>query len=139
MLSSVSSPIVGIGELLWDLLPSGPRLGGAPTNFSTLSARLGDYVALVSRIGQDKLGRDAIASLETVAHAPQTKGHFDLAQIQVSSRLPTGTVTVAIDSDHRPRYIIDSPVAWDEITFSDELLSSAKTASVVCFGPRSCS
>ena len=134
MLSSVSSPIVGIGELLWDLLPSGPRLGGAPTNFSTLSARLGDYVALVSRIGQDKLGRDAIASLETVAHAPQTKGHFDLAQIQVSSRLPTGTVTVAIDSDHRPRYIIDSPVAWDEITFSDELLSSAKTASVVCFG-----
>src|ERR1700737_3821599 len=102
MLSSVSSPIVGIGELLWDLLPSGPRLGGAPTNFSTLSARLGDYVALVSRIGQDKLGRDAIASLETVAHAPQAKGHFDLAQIQVSSRLPTGTVTVAIDRDTRP-------------------------------------
>ena len=134
MLSSVSSPIVGIGELLWDLLPSGPRLGGAPTNFSTLSARLGDYVALVSRIGQDKLGRDAMVSLEAAAHGPQAKGHFDLAQIQVSSQLPTGTVTVTIDSDHRPRYTIHSPVAWDEITFSDELLLSARTASAVCFG-----
>jgi fructokinase len=139
MLSSVSSPIVGIGELLWDLLPSGPRLGGAPTNFSTLSARLGESVALVSRIGQDKFGRDAMASLEAVAHSPQGKGHFDLTQIQVSSQLPTGTVTVTIDSDHRPHYTIDSPVAWDEITFSDELLASAKsasakTASVVCFG-----
>ncbi len=134
MKSSVASPIVSAGELLWDLLPSGPRLGGTTANFAILCARLGDYVALVSRVGRDEFGRRAIDQLKTVADSALTGNHFDLTSIQWSDDLPTGTVTVTLDEKGRPRYTIESPVAWDEITLSSKMLNLAGTASAVCFG-----
>lgn len=133
MLPSASSPIISVGELLWDLLPSGPRLGGTTTNFAVLSARLGDHVALVSRVGQDELGAKAIQVLQSVGDAAPTQGHFDLTKIQRSSELPTGTVGVTFD-DGRPRYVIDGPVAWDEIALSPTLMELGRRASAVCFG-----
>ncbi len=134
MKSSIASPILSAGELLWDLLPSGPRLGGTTANFAVLCARLGDYVALVSRVGRDELGRRAMDQLKTAADAALTRDHFDLTAIQCSDLLPTGTVTVTLDEKRKPRYTIESPVAWDEITLSSDLLNLAKTASAVCYG-----
>ena len=77
MLSSVSSPIVGIGELLWDLLPSGPRLGGAPTNFSTLSARLGDYVQAYEFSQRAGVSRETSRSQEARNRAVAEKQRAD--------------------------------------------------------------
>jgi fructokinase len=134
MKSSIESPILSAGELLWDLLPSGPRLGGTTANFAIVCARLGDYVGLISRIGKDEFGRRAMDQLEAVAAAAATRGHFDLTGIQWSDYLPTGTVTVTLDDEGKPKYKIEVPVAWDEIRLSRKLLDSARTASAVCFG-----
>jgi fructokinase len=130
MPSSPSSPIVGIGELLWDLLPAGPRLGGTTANFSVLCARLGEAAALVSRVGEDELGAAAMRQLRQIA----PRAFFNLEHIQTSDALPTGTVTVRLDVEGRPHYTIDEPVAWDEITLTPDLIELAGQASVVCFG-----
>jgi fructokinase len=129
MHSSPLSPVVGIGEVLWDLLPSGPRLGGTTANFSILSARLGEDAALVSHVGQDEFGAAAMRELFGI-----TGVSFDLSHIQTSATLPTGTVTVRLDAEGRPQYTIDEPVAWDEIMLTPNLIELAGKASVVCFG-----
>jgi fructokinase len=134
MQSSFESPLVGVGEVLWDLLPSGPRLGGATTNFCILSARLGNYAALVSRTGSDALGEQTLERLHAVTASSCVQGHLDLVCMQRSERLPTGTVGVSLDAEGRPRYTIEQPVAWDEITATDDLLRLAGSASALCFG-----
>lgn len=125
-----SSPVVGIGEVLWDLLPSGPRLGGTTANFSILCARLGERAALVSRIGKDEFGERAMTQLREIVEGYS----FDLDHVQTSETLPTGTVTVTLDAEGRPQYTIDAPVAWDEITLTPDLIELAGQARVVCFG-----
>jgi fructokinase len=130
MPSSPSSPIVGIGELLWDLLPAGPRLGGTTANFSVLCARLGEAATLVSRVGRDELGAAAMQQLQQIVPGRS----FNLEHIQTSATLPTGTVTVRLDAEGRPHYTIDEPVAWDEIALKPDLIELAGQASVVCFG-----
>lgn len=134
MESTFESPILSAGELLWDLLPSGPRLGGTTANFAILSARLGNYVSLITRIGKDQFGRRAMDQLELLNESTLTPGHFDLSRIQRSEYLPTGTVSVTLDETGRPHYTIDNPVAWDEILLSQSLLDAAGTASAICFG-----
>ena len=134
MRSNPSAPVVAIGELLWDMLASGARLGGTTTNFAVLTARLGDYAALISCIGDDTLGHDAAQRLSTLVSAPEAETHLDLTCIQVSRSLPTGTVSVTLDSAGRPQYEINSPVAWDTILATDATLDLAKRASVICFG-----
>jgi fructokinase len=129
MHSSPAFPIVGLGEVLWDLLPSGPRLGGTTANFSVLTARLGGHAALVSRIGQDELGAAAMQQLRQIEGVS-----FDLSHVQTSSTLSTGTVTVTLDAQGRPQYTIDEPVAWDEIMLTPDLIELAGQARVVCFG-----
>lgn len=130
MPTSPLSPIVGIGELLWDLLPAGPRLGGTTANFSVLCARLGEAAALVSRVGRDEFGTAAMHQLQQIGPA----ACFNLEHVQTSETLPTGTVTVRLDAEGRPHYTIDEPVAWDEITLTPDLIELAGQASVVCFG-----
>ena len=125
-----TAPIVGIGELLWDLLPAGARLGGATTNFTLLCARLGNAAALITRIGRDNFGAEALDELSTLAKGVP----FDLTHIQESPVLPTGTVCVTLDSAGRPHYTIEAPVAWDEITLTPDLLALAARASAICFG-----
>src|SRR6266581_5727099 len=79
--------ILGIGELLWDILPEGPRLGGAPANFSVMAGRLGNHAAILSRIGRDNLGRDAVHQLDPLP--------ADTSYLQTDPVHDTGRVTVS--------------------------------------------
>ncbi len=117
--------VLGIGELLWDLLPEGPRLGGAPANFSVMAGRLGNHVAIVSRIGRDDLGRKAVEILESMP--------VDTEQLQVDTGHETGRVTVAL-RDGQPEYTIHEPAAWDFMELSDEWVRLAERADAICFG-----
>jgi fructokinase len=117
--------IVGIGELLWDLLPEGPQLGGAVSNFSVMAARLGNHSVIASRVGDDPLGHDARALL---ANLP-----VDSTYLQQDINHVTGSVTVTL-SDGQPQYVIHEPVAWDYLELTPEWLSLAQRADAVCFG-----
>jgi len=111
--------------LLWDLLPGGPRLGGAPANFSVFSARLGNRTTLVSSVGDDDYGRAARTSLQ--------QPNLDLEQLQTDSAHPTGTVEVSFSADKQPRYLIRRNVAWDFICLTPALLEVARAVDAVCF------
>lgn len=129
MQSSGTAPNIAIGELLWDLLPEGPRLGGTTANYAILSARLGTPSALVSCVGRDPLGREATDQL-----ARASVSHFDASFVQVEESLPTGTVSVTLDPEGRPRYTIHQPVAWDAIRAEPRLLALARSVDMLCFG-----
>jgi fructokinase len=117
--------IVGLGELLWDMLPQGPQLGGAVSNFAVMAARLGNHGAIATRIGTDPLGREAITYLKTTP--------LDAGYIQEDFSRVTGTVTVALEGGE-PRYTIHEPVAWDFLEFTPHWLALAEQAHAVCFG-----
>ena len=117
--------VVGLGELLWDLLPEGPRLGGAPANFAVMAGRLGDHSVIASRLGADALADDARALLASMP--------VDCTFLQTDAELPTGTVTVKIESGE-PHYTIHHPVAWDCLAFTPEWHGLAQRADAVCFG-----
>ena len=117
--------IVGLGELLWDMLPQGPQLGGAASNFAVMAARLGDRGVAATRIGTDPLGREAMAFLKSTP--------LDTQYIQEDFSRVTGTVTVALE-DGQPRYTIHEPVAWDFLEFTPHWLALAEQADAVCFG-----
>jgi fructokinase len=134
MLPKSTALNVAVGELLWDLLPAGPRLGGTTANYAILSARLGASSTLVSSVGKDEFGDRAMASLASISAGPGMAGFFDFSHVQRSATLPTGTVSVALDSAGRPAYVIHDPVAWDDIELPGDTLSVASRASIVCFG-----
>jgi fructokinase len=117
--------ILGIGELLWDVLPEGPRLGGAPANFTVMAGRLGNHTAILSRIGRDDLGRRAVTALDELA--------ADTEFLQIDAAHETGRVTVAL-KDGQPEYTIHQPAAWDFFDLSDEWIALAQRADAVCFG-----
>jgi fructokinase len=118
--------ILGIGELLWDMLPTGPQLGGAPANYSVMAGRLGNRAGIVSRIGDDDLGRKALALL-----APFP---VDCSLLQIDAVEPTGRVTVELASDGQPSYIIHQPVAWDCFAFTEPWANAVAQADAICFG-----
>lgn len=117
--------ILGIGELLWDVLPEGPRLGGAPANFTVMAGRLGSRAAVLSRIGRDDLGRKAVEQLDPLP--------ADTEYLQVDPVHETGRVTVAF-KDGQPEYTIHQPAAWDFLELSDEWVKLAERADAICFG-----
>jgi fructokinase len=117
--------ILGIGELLWDLLPEGPRMGGAPANFSVMAGRLGNHAAILSRIGRDDLGREAVHLLDPLP--------ADTSFLQVDPVHETGRVNVAFN-DGQTQYIFAEPVAWDSLELSDEWVRLAERADALCFG-----
>ncbi|MBO6063326.1 MAG: carbohydrate kinase [Bacteroidales bacterium] len=116
--------IVGIGEILWDMLPTGKALGGAPANFAYHAKRLGEDGWAVSAIGNDALGRE-------IMEIVMEKGLRNL--ISVTSR-PTGTVQVSLDAKGVPSYTIMEDVAWDNIPFTPQMAALASRADAVCFG-----
>ena len=118
--------ILGIGELLWDLLPSGPRLGGAPANFTVMSGRLGNHAVILSRIGRDDLGRQAVEILDPLP--------IDTSHIQIDSAHETGRVTVELDAAGQASYVIHQPAAWDALELSDDWVQLAERADAICFG-----
>jgi fructokinase len=117
--------ILGLGELLWDVLPEGTQLGGAPANFAVMAARLGNHAAILSRIGRDELGRKAIDRLESFS--------ADASQVQVDLVHATGRVTVNFEAG-QPSYTIHQPAAWDFLGLSDEWVRLAERANAICFG-----
>ncbi len=117
--------ILGIGELLWDMLPEGPRLGGAPANFSVMAGRLGNHSAILSRIGRDDLGREAVHRLDPLP--------ADTSFLQIDPMHETGRVTVSF-SNGQPEYTIHQPAAWDSMELSDEWVRLAERADAICFG-----
>jgi len=119
-------PIVAIGEVLWDLLPSGPRPGGAPFNFAFHCHQLGHSAVMVSRVGDDELGH----SLRQEVLRLGLSDEF----IQTDPNHATGTVTVEVDRAGQPKYTIANPVAWDYLEWNDGLAALAKEAVTVCFG-----
>jgi fructokinase len=118
--------IVGLGELLWDLFPSGRQLGGAPANFAYCSHLLGDTGIVVSRVGADEMGNDIRESLET----------FGLTDdfLQSDDEHPTGTVRVKLDKAGQPDFTITHPSAWDYLEWDASLQHLAKSADAVAFG-----
>jgi fructokinase len=117
--------ILGVGELLWDILPQGPRLGGAPANFTVMAGRLGNHAAILSRIGRDDLGREAVHQLDPLP--------ADTSFLQIDPAHETGRVTVSF-SNGQPAYTIHHPVAWDSMELSGEWVQLAERADVICFG-----
>ena len=116
--------IVGIGEILWDMLPSGKALGGAPANFAYHATRLGEEGWAVSAIGDDALGREIMDIVEEKR----------LKSIISITDKPTGTVQVELDAKGVPTYTIMEDVAWDNIPFTPEMEALARRADAVCFG-----
>ncbi|MBX3732787.1 MAG: carbohydrate kinase [Verrucomicrobiae bacterium] len=118
--------VVCLGEVLWDLLPAGPQLGGAPANVAVHARSLGARAALVSRVGDDAPGRQAVAALAA-------RG-VDTAAVSTDPDLPTGTVGVELDATGKPRFIIHEPAAWDHLTAGSGARHLMATADAVCFG-----
>ena len=117
--------IVGLGEALYDLLPAGPALGGAPLNAAVQSHQLGNNAVVASRIGGDTLGR---ALLDDLA-----RRGMDTAFIQTDSDAPTGTVEITLRNGE-PEYKIIGDTAWDRLAWDESLVGLAKRCDAVCFG-----
>ncbi|HXE55247.1 MAG TPA: carbohydrate kinase [Tepidisphaeraceae bacterium] len=118
--------LIGIGEILWDMLPGGKQLGGAPANFAYHANALGGRGLPVSRIGDDELGREILARLERFG--------LDRGLVAVDPHHPTGTVDVHLDTHGVPQYVIHEKVAWDFLENSPQTFDLAARANVVCFG-----
>ena len=118
--------VIGLGELLWDLFPSGRKLGGAPANFAYITSLLGDYGIPASRVGQDHLGEEAILRL--------TELGLPASFIQDDADHATGTVKVEVDDRGQPRFQIAESVAWDFLEWTPQWQILAEQADAVCFG-----
>jgi fructokinase len=122
----MSGLFVGIGELLWDVFPAGRQLGGAPANFAYIASVLGNRAAIVSRVGDDDLGREAQSQYAQLG--------LDVSHIQVDPLHTTGTVEVRIDIHGQPGFEILDDAAWDRLEWTPSLQRLAGNADVVCFG-----
>ena len=120
----MNKTVVGMGEALWDVLPEGKKIGGAPANFAYHVSQFGLPSCAVSAIGDDTLGKEIVENF-------REKGlNFSLAEVPY----PTGTVQVEIDQAGIPQYDIKENVAWDNIPFTENLLELAKNTKALCFG-----
>lgn len=113
-----------MGEALWDCLPEGRKLGGAPANFAYHVGQFGWKTVVVSAIGNDALGDEILDRLADV----------NLEHKIVRVPYPTGTVQVTLSGEGIPAYEICENVAWDNIPWSDEIEKLAKRTKAVCFG-----
>lgn len=116
--------VIGIGEALFDVLPEGKKLGGAPANFAYHVSQFGIKSCAVSAMGDDELGKDLEAELN--------EHHLNYQIEKVD--YPTGTVQVSLDANGIPAYEIKEGVAWDNIPFTPALEEKAKNCTAVCFG-----
>ena len=116
--------VVGLGEALWDVLPDGRKLGGAPANFAYHAGQFGIDTLAVSALGKDSLGDETCKELEK-------KG---LRHVMPRLDYPTGTVQVTLDKSGVPAYDIKEGVAWDNIPFTPEIEEIAHNCRAVCFG-----
>lgn len=116
--------VIGMGEALWDVLPEGKKIGGAPANFAYHVSQFGLPGHVVSAVGKDALGKEIIENFTS-------KGlNFHIAEVPY----PTGTVQVELDQVGVPQYDIKENVAWDNIPFTPELKDIASRTKAICFG-----
>jgi fructokinase len=121
------NPIVGIGEVLWDVYPDGRKVaGGAPFNFAFHCHQLGHPAVIVSRVGDDDLGRELRERVRELGLSDEF--------IQTDRDHPTGTVQVTLDASAVPTYTITEDVAWDYIAWDEKLAELASQYEAVCFG-----
>jgi len=119
--------IVGLGDILWDMLPSGKALGGAPANFAYHSQEFGgSFIVVVSCVGNDEFGREIISCLENM--------DMTYEFISVDKTHPTGEVSASINKEGKPLYRIQEEVAWDHIPEKPLLRELAFRSDAVCFG-----
>ena len=116
--------VVGMGEALWDVLPEGKKIGGAPANFAYHVSQFGLPSCVVSAIGDDALGNEIVENFTS-----KGLNHY-LEKVPY----PTGTVQVEIDQAGIPQYDIKENVAWDNILLTDELKEMAANTKAICFG-----
>jgi fructokinase len=121
----MSFKVIGIGEVLWDLLPTGPQLGGAPANFACHAQALGANSGIITRVGNDSLGHEIIRRISAIG--------LPADGVQVDESAPTGMVSVSL-SDGIPQYNIHENVAWDRIAASHHALASVRASDAICFG-----
>ena len=116
--------IIGLGEALWDMLPEGKKLGGAPANFAYHAGQFGLNTLAVSALGDDKLAGETIEALE----------QNGLKYLMPRVPYATGTVLVTLTGNGIPTYEIKENVAWDNIPFNAEIEEAARNCRAVCFG-----
>ncbi len=122
---SMNFKVIGLGEVLWDLLPSGPEMGGAPANVACHARALGAHAAVITRVGNDHFGQAICRRFKQMGIA---------GMVQVDESAPTGTVTVSLSDDGIPGFTIQERVAWDRLTTTPDALATIRTADAVCFG-----
>ncbi len=118
--------MVGLGEVLWDFLPSGRVLGGAPANFAYMASVLGNEGVVASRVGIDALGREAYQEMKRLG--------LNTSFVQQDDLHPTGTAEVSIDQRGQPNFTIKEQVAWDFLQWTADWEELSAQADVVCFG-----
>ncbi len=118
--------ILSVGELLWDLLPGGRQLGGAPANFAYHARALGVEAWVVSRVGDDTDGREMRDRLGKLGLGSEL--------VQIGEEAATGLVSVRLNGDGEPQFTIHEPAAWDYIELSSAALDRAREARAICFG-----
>lgn len=118
--------MVGLGEVLWDILPSGKVLGGAPANFAYMTNVLGDQGIVASRVGNDELGREACQFMQDLG--------LNTSYLQKDDHHETGIATVTIDGTGQPNFTIKEPVAWDFLEWTADWEELSARADVICFG-----
>ena len=118
--------VVGIGEVLWDLLPSGRQLGGAPANFAFHAHQLGAKAAVISRVGADPLGQEILTRFQTMGLATDA--------IQTDSEAATGTVDITLNGGGVPHFVIRDNAAWDHLAVEETALTAVRQADAICFG-----
>lgn len=121
-----SPSLITLGEILWDMFPSGPRFGGAPANFAHHAASLGADVAIVSGVGNDELGNAALRMLR--------ESSVETQFVAVSDRYRTGQVRVSLDDQGHAAYQFNPDEAWDHIPWTADLNAIASSCQAVCFG-----
>src|SRR5882724_1915358 len=104
--------IVGLGEVLWDMLPGGKQLGGAPANFAYMASLLGDEGIVASRVGSDQLGQETLRKV--------TELGLNTQFLQLDPQQPTGTARVNVDADGQPVFLITEPAAWDFLEWNSD-------------------
>jgi fructokinase len=123
---NLKKKVVGLGEVLWDILPDRTCLGGAPANFAYITTLLGDQGIVASRVGEDSRGLEALRRMEEL--------RLDIDHVQTDRKHAAGTVNVQLDSKGQARFEIAHPVAWDFLEWTPDWQALAETADAVCFG-----
>lgn len=118
--------IIGVGEVLWDLLQTGSQLGGAPANFAYHAHALGAQAYVITRVGSDDHGREIVRRFRDMGVKPDA--------IQIDERSPTGTATVTLSGAGLAHFTIQENVAWDFLAPNGDAVALAAQADAICFG-----